>query len=683
VRALVVELGVEEIPSEYLPGLIADLRQLTLRALAEERLDAIDLEADGTPRRLVVWGRIPDQQAPRRQEVLGPPVAVAYGTDGAPTPAAEGFARRVGVAVAELVTVDGRVAARVDAPVADAATVVTARMSRILGEQLAAPRAMRWSSDDVKFVRPVRWILALLDAEVLPIAALGQKAGRTTYGNRTDHPEAMVVASAAAYPGVLAAAGVELVSGQRRRLVADGAAKLAAAAGGSARWPAVEGEVADLVEWPAVFRGQFDPAYLRVPEEILTTAMVHHQRYLPVTDASGHLLPYFIGVANGHRDDMSDVIHGNERVLRARLADAAFFYDEDQRTSTAARQAQLAGMMYRDQMGTYQDKTARLVELAERWGARLGLTSEEQAALVRAAALAKLDLVTHVVGEFPELEGVMGGVYARQAGEPASVAEAVGSQYQPRTAADPLPPSRVARALSLLDRLDELASGTAAGLAVSGSQDPFGLRRSALALGRLLVDGGFGHEAGGEVNQDELLRAGLAACGVESPDAAAALHQLVAGRLRTWLEGAAPADVVEAVLAAPAPWTSIRPRLAMLAALRVDDTWTAVAQTAKRISRLVGDTPPAAGQMHPEPEASALAAALADSVRGGRDWSRWPEYAARLAERVARFFDALMVMDPDPAVRGRRLALLAAVRAFLCDPVDWSRISTEVGDTVS
>lgn len=669
-RSFVVELGVEEIPSSYLPALIAELRDKFAAALARERLVTGALTVDGTPRRLAAWGMLPEQQAPERRRLSGPPLGVAY-RDGAPTPAAVGFARRAGVTVANLGSDGERLVAEVEAPVEPAETVLSRLLPDVL-HGLEAPRPMRWRNDDVRFVRPVRWLLALLGDEVLPVSAFGLEAGRRTWGNRTDHPGPVVLGRAEDYGECLDDLRVMVSSAQRRQVVTEQAAALAAEVGGTADHPVVVEEVADLVEWPTVFRGRFDAALLDVPTAILVSAMVHHQRYLPVA-ADGVLLPYFIGARNGVGEALDAVVAGNERVLAARLADAAFFYAADRATSEAERRRRLRGMTYREGLGSYQDKADRLTTAAAAWADRLGLTGAEPAALLRAASLAKLDLVTHVVGEFPDLEGVMGGVYAEAAGEPAAVAEALAGQYQPRTAADPLPPGRVGRALSLLDHLDDLASGVALGVPVTGSSDPFGQRRAALAVGRILVEGGLG-----PVNHRALLAEALTQVGVSDPGPGVeSLVSLIESRLRSWLEAGLPSDVVDAALAAPADWASLSERLAMLRRFAATPSWGQVATAARRVARLSAGTEPAPpGTIHPEPAAAALAGQLAALQAAPPAWEGWPAAAESLVEPVAHFFEALMVMDPDPQVRSRRLALVAAVSAWLHHPLDWTRVTS-------
>ncbi len=670
-RPFVVELGLEELPSSQLPALIADLRAKFTAAVDRERLTTGALTVDGTPRRLAAWGTVAEEQTPERRRLVGPPLAVAY-RDGVPTAAAVGFARRAGVDVMRLESDGGRVVADVEAPV-EGVERVLARMLPDVLEGLEAPRPMRWRDDEVRFVRPVRWLMALVGEEVLPVSAFGIAAGRCTWGNRTDHPDAVSLARADEYVPRLFEIGVMVSSAQRRQVVAAGAHELAAEVGGQANQPGVVEEVADLVEWPTVFRGRFAPTLLDVPAAILASAMVHHQRYLPVT-RDGALLPYFIGARNGVGEALDAVVAGNERVLAARLADAAFFYAADRETAESERRERLRGMTYREGLGSYQDKTERLVAAANAWGQRLGLCGAESVALVRAASLAKLDLVTHVVGEFPELEGVMGSVYAEAAGESALSAAAIAGQYQPRTAADPLPPGRVDRALSLLDHLDDLASGVALGVPVTGSSDPFGQRRAALAVGRILVEGGLG-----PVDQRELLADALARVGVPDPTTGVeSLVSLIESRLKSWLEAGVPADVLEAALAAPSDWASLPERLAMLRRFATTPGWGRVATAAKRVGRLSAGVEPAPGgaQGHPEPTAAALATKLEALRAVPPPWEGWPLAAESLVEPVAQFFDAVMVMDPDPAVRARRLGLVAAVSAWLHGPVDWTRVTS-------
>jgi glycyl-tRNA synthetase beta chain len=673
---VVVELGVEEIPSAYLAGLIADLRGRAVTALEAARLGATGLVVDGTPRRLVLMADVDPVQAPERRRVRGPALTAAYDADGRPTAALRGFLTRVGV-TAEAVTpgegADAKyVVALVESPVARAEEVLPGVLAAVL-EGLEVPRSMRWTAGDVRFVRPVRWLLALLGDRVLAVQAFGVTAGRTTYGNRTDHPEALTVARADEYPEVLERARVMLARDRRRHAILTRGRELAEAAGGTlAVDAALLDEVTDLVEWPVPFLGAFDPAYLAVPAPILTTAMVHHQRYFPVHDAAGRLLPRFVGVRNGEGLDLAQVVAGNERVLRARLADAAFFYEEDRRTPLADLVPRLDEVVFHRRLGTYGDKTRRVVRLATGLAGALHLDAAEAAALERAAYLAKADLLTHVVGEFPELQGVIGGIYAAEQGEPPLVATAIRDQYRPGFQGDQLPETRVGQALSLLDRLDTLAGMEAHRLTPTGSEDPLGFRRMALGVARILVSGALG-----PVALADLVRVALSPFDADDAPHIARVLEFVAQRVRGWLGETYRGDLVDAVLAAPTPWDSLQERLEHLAGWSGQPEFLDVLTAFKRVINLAGETPVPAAATYPAGPERDLDEALREAEAHAVTWAAYWEAARSLKEPVDRFLDAVLVMDPDPAVRARRLGLLARVGAFLGRGADLTRVTGE------
>ncbi|MCL8208958.1 MAG: glycine--tRNA ligase subunit beta [Actinomycetia bacterium] len=674
----VLEIGVEEIPSAYLRPLVAQLEAAAREGFAAERLEVADLEALGTPRRLVLLGRVAEHQRRQTRTVRGPAWHVAYDAVGRPTRAAEGFARRLGVPVEALTRGRGEDAGYVVAEVTTSAEPAAAVLPRVLvqaGERLAPPRTMRWTADDVRFIRPVRWVVALLGDKVLEAVTLfGVRADRITYGNRTDAPGPHPVPDAAVYRSVLRDLGVEPDPAAREGVILRDGSALAREAGGElAAPPALLAEVADLVEWPVPFLGRFDPAYLEVPAPILETAMEKHQRYFPVK-AGERMLPAFVGVRNGTGLDLARVIAGNEKVLRARLADAVFFWREDRRTPLAARVPGLDGVVLHARLGTMGEKVRRLMRLGAELGPRLGLTAEETGWLVRAAELAKADLLTHVVGEFPELQGIMGGIYAAADGEPEAVARAVGEHYRPQSAADALPATRVGQALALLDRLDALAGAEVAGLKPTGSEDPFALRRAALGAARILIDGRLA-----AVPVGELAAAALGMLDAATPERVRAVVDFVTARVRAWLAEEARGDLVDAVLAADAPWDSLRNRLATLVEWSRAGEFGGVLTTFKRVAHIAGDAEPAVGggwPVGPERDlADALAAAEAASADGR--WDAYWEAARALRGPVDRFFDAVLVMDPDPAVRARRLGLLAAVGRFLRRGADLTRVTGE------
>jgi glycyl-tRNA synthetase beta chain len=685
-RHLVVELGVEELPSAYLPGLIADLNRRGQERFRTARLAVEDWVVDGTPRRLALLARVAPTQWPETRRVRGPALRAARGPDGGWTRAAEGFAARVGVgldALAEGRGADaGYVVADVASPVADAATVLTAVLPPLL-EEIEAPRTMRWRVDDVRFVRPVRWLVALLDDAVLPITAYGVAADRVTYGNRTDHPGAFRLSHAARYLADLKRLGVLLGSEARRAAIRERGAALAAGVGGTLE---INGElldeVADLVEWPVPFLGRFDTAFLSLPEPVLKTAMEHHQRYFPVRNEAGTgLLPCFVGVRNGEGLDLDQVVAGNERVLKARLTDARFFYEEDLKQRLDERVAGLDGMVYQSALGTYGDKTRRLVALAGTMAEMMSLEPTEAGWLRRAAELAKADLLTHLVGEFPELQGVMGGIYAAAAGEPEAVATAIAEQYRPLRPGDPLPASRVGQALALADRLDTLAGMVARGLTPTGSEDPLAFRRSALGVARLMMDGTLP-----PVDREALAAAALEPFGARDPEQVRQLWDFVAARARSYLSERYRADLVDACLAAPVSWNSLRERLDHLTEWSGSPDFAAVLTTFKRVVRIAEGAAPSAGPFPEGPEA-ALGAAVAEAEAAAPEaelawgdcgaWARYWAACRALKEPVDRFFDAVLVMDPDPDVRARRLGLVARVARFLGWGADLGRVTGE------
>jgi glycyl-tRNA synthetase beta chain len=682
-RAFALELGVEEMPSRFVPDLVDQLHRLLAEAFQRHRLPHADLWVDATPRRLWAVGQVEERQEASARRVKGPPLDRARLPDGSWSPAALGFARRVGLAPEALAPGDGPEEGYLVATVTDPADPADKVLPAVWQDAVAGlevPRTMRWNAGDARFVRPVRWVLALLDDEVLAVEMFGLKAGRLTFGNRTDHPEAVAVSRAEEYLPTLERLKVEATTAARRRRIEDGAARLAAEVGGrSVLPPALLAEVADLVEWPVPFLGRFDVEFLRVPAPVLETAMMHHQRYFPVRGEEG-LLPAFVGVRNGEGTRLDQVVAGNEKVLRARLADARFFFAEDQKRSLEDRVDALDGVVFHAQLGTYGDKRRRLERLAEKAAPILGLDAAETRALRRAATLAKADLLTHVVGEFPELQGVMGGIYARLDGEADWVAAALADQYHPDGADDRLPEGRVAQGLALLDRLDTLAGFERAGLRPRGSEDPFALRRAALGVLRLVTEGNLP-----AVDLDALVELALEEYGDVEAEHRLGVVEFVLARARAYWGASYRADVVEAAIAGTAPLTSLPARLSQLAARLGRPEFETLATTYKRAAHLAGSAAPDRRDRYPEAAEQQLARALeaAERAAGGdaADDPYW-EAAVALGPAVAHFFDQVLVMDPDPDVRARRLGLLAAVAAFLRRGADLSRITGERGVTV-
>ncbi|MGC8486918.1 MAG: glycine--tRNA ligase subunit beta [Clostridia bacterium] len=680
-RHFLLEMGVEEIPTAYLGVLTDELGSAVRAGLLSRRLPSEELHAAGTPRRLAVYGRVAERQQAARRRVKGPPLERARGSDGAYTPAAEGFARRLGIPVAALEVGEGTDAGYVVATVDEPETAVEELLPALLEEAMASlhpARNMRWANDDTRFIRPVRWLVALLDDAVLPVTAFGLRADRTSYGNRTDYPGPFAIAHARTYSEELKARHVELHHADRTRRIRERGVELAGEVHGTlALYPGLLDEVADLVEWPVPFRGTFDAAALTVPAEILETAMVHHQRYFPVMSGPNTLHHAFVGVRNGEGIDLSGVIRGNEKVLSARLADARFFYDEDLGVRLESRVADLDRVVFHQALGTLGDKRRRMEEIAGALAAPLGLSEGARADLLRAAALAKTDLLTHVVGEFPELQGTMGGVYAVIQGEPPAVADALRGQYHPAGPDDDLPDGVVSQALALVDRLDTLAGMQARGLLPTGSEDPFGFRRQGLGLARLLMEGELA-----AVQVRELLAVAFSVWEAHDLGLVDALLEFLRARLRGYLTARARTDVVDAVLHGEAPWGTLKARLDELTRRIAEGDFDAMAVTFKRVKNLTAGVAPHLHDQYPQPDEAALHAALAQALaedQGDAGDRRYWDRVTALYEPVADFFDRVLVMDPDPVVRQRRLGLLAAVGEFLGRGADLSRITGERG----
>jgi len=712
---VVFEIGTEELPPQAAWDGAHQLREAAVAAFAAARIPTGEVRAYSTPRRLALVAEgVAGRQADLVREVRGPAAKAAFSSDGRPTSAAEGFARSQGVPVASLerrTTPQGEYLYAVRRETGAATAQVLVTLLPQLASGLAFPKPMRWGTGTVKFARPVRWVLALLDRRILACEFAGVRAGRLTYGHRILHPMPVGVPSAEAYEAVLRWSFVLLNPAERRERIASAAARAAEEAGGR---PILDADLLDetvqLVEWPEAFAGRFADEFLALPREVLITVMQHHQKYFAVEDASGRLLPAFVAIRNGDAQGLAVVREGNEWVLRARLADARFFFEEDRTKPLAARVEELGGLVFLDKLGTMAQKTQRLEALA-RW---LGDALEDRvaeatvAALVRAAHLSKADLVTQMVRELPELQGIMGGIYARLDGEPEAVADAIREQYLPRGAL--LPRTEGGAYLALLDKLDTLVGALAAGMTPSGSQDPYGLRRAANGIVAILLDRGV------RVSVTALCLAAADQHGAHDPErhrrTVAEVTAFLRQRLRTVLiEEGIGYDVVDAALAAevdgggdPDDYVAAVARARALWAFRNEPDFTRVYAAFDRASRIVPKG--FAGRVEAARIVAPAERALLESVEAaGRDlaglWrddapgvspsaqdaltARYGEILRRLAslaDPVDRFFTDVLVMDPDDAVRDNRLALLASVVALIRPVADLSRVVVAEGKPV-
>ncbi len=680
-RDFLMEIGAEELPAEDLDLALEQLRSAVPEAFAAARLSHGEILIEGTPRRVAVLVRdVAPVQADEERVIKGPPARVAYDASGQPTKAALGFARSNNVPVESLQVRDfeGReYVVAVQVVRGQQAVEVLGPLAVQLIERLRFPRSMRWNATGVSFSRPIRWLVGLLGDTIVPFSYAGVASGRTSRGIRPDESEEIEIPAAEAYEEAMSRHHVVLSIAARQGAIVEQGQLLAAEAGGEmADDRGLLAAVANMVEWPTVVRGSFAPEYLHLPEPVLVTVMREHQYYFPVLK-DGHLLPSFLAVTNGYALDWDGVRHGNEEVLRARFADAAFFYRADRSQPLSAFVPQLATLTFQTDLGSMLDKTRRLERLVPALAEPLGLTPEEKAVAERAAFLCKADLATKMVVEHTSLQGIMGAHYARHAGEPEAVAEAIAEQYLPRSVGDPLPASRAAKVLALADRLDSLVGLFAVGLAPTGSADPYALRRAALGVVQIAL----GLDA-----PLSLSAAVDAAASVQPRAVAPQVRQdvltFIQQRLRGYLlEQGLSYDVVDAVLAGQGD----RPLLAARAARELQQAvsapdWNSILVAYARTVRITRDLTEQY-ELHPErftePATKALHEAYLRAAAHVAAEPQMPALVAALRELIGpivRFFEDVLVMAEDPAVRENRLALLQRIAALPRGIADLSRL---------
>lgn len=685
-RDILIEIGTEELPPKALPKLSAAFEQGVVEGLAEAGVPADGCVAYAAPRRLALWLKaVPLRQADREELRRGPALQAAFDDEGRPTKAAEGFARSVGVTVDALERLEtdkgAWLAYRMQIPGRATAELLPEIVGHAL-DCLPVPKRMRWGSGDVEFVRPVHWVCMLQGSEVVPATVLGLEAGNTTRGHRFHCPQPLRVAEPAAYAPLLETEGRVLASfAERREAIRAQLLDAAARLGGTVRIDEeLLDEVTALVEWPVAIAGNFEERFLDVPHEALILTMQDNQKYFPVVDEEGRLLPHFITIANIESRDPDRVREGNERVIRPRFADAEFFWNQDRRRPLASHLPELEHVVFQKQLGTLADKTRRLVRLSEALADMLGV---DVAQARRAAELSKCDLMTSMVYEFPELQGIMGRYYAAHDGEPGEVPRALEEQYLPRHAGDALPATGAGRVLALADRLDTLLGIFAIGQKPSGNRDPFGLRRAALGILRILIEGRLALDLEALLQQAaEGLRSQI-----EVPDTAVEeAFDFCIERLRAWYldQGISP-QVFEAVRAVrPREPLDFDRRIHAVAAFAQLPEAEALAAANKRIGNILrkaaeaGETVPEGvdGSLLKEEAEQALALEVdrvANAVAPLFDEGAYQAALERLAELrpvVDRFFDEVMVMVEDEALRRNRLALLRRLQGLFLAVAD-------------
>lgn len=685
-RDFLVELGTEELPPKALQRLSHAFRDELVQGIEAANLAHGSVTAYATPRRLAVLvEELATQQADQSIERRGPALAAAFDAAGKPTKAAEGFARSCGTtvdALEKLETDKGAWLVFRGEQKGQAAAVLLPQLVQAALHKLPIPKRMRWGSGRAEFVRPVHWLMMLLGDEVVQGEVLGVASGNTTHGHRFHSKQPIRVESPSSYEAQLEQEGRVVVSfEQRRERVRQQVEHAARDAGGRAVVDdELLDEVAALVEWPVAVVGGFEETFLAVPAEALISSMQGHQRYFPVRDAEGRLMPVFVTVANIESRDPDAVKRGNERVIRPRLWDAAFFWNQDRKRSLESRIESQRDVVFQQQLGTLYAKTERVAGLCGYLAAELGA---DGGLATRAGWLSRCDLSTDMVGEFPELQGIMGRYYAVHDQEPAAVAQALDEQYRPRFAGDDVAESEIGEILAISDRADTLMGIFAIGRGPSGDKDPFGLRRAALGLLRTVI----------ERNLDIDLRALLEKASNQLPSAVNAAEHVEAvfefclERLRSYYaEQGVATELFDAVAALrpSRPLDFHRRLLACRAFVQLPEA-DALAAANKRIRNILRksqDTVPASVNeaLLQDPEEQALHRALTSAAAAVEPLvaeHRYEESLTRLAhlrEPVDRFFDRVLVMAEEPDVRGNRLALLGQMEALFLGIADVSRL---------
>ena len=688
-HTLAFEIGVEEIPAFDLDSANKQLEKMVPAAFADARIPYDSIEIHSSPRRLIVMAYgVADATEALVEEYKGPAAKIAFDADGNPTKAAIGFARGKGLSPESLERHEVNGTEYVFATKNIPATPVADLLPDVLAGFITAikwPRSCRWAAYREYFVRPVRWIVAMLDDVVLPVSFAGAESSNFTMGHRVLAPGKHAVDTAANLLDVIRAAYVIPTQAERERIIREGVAAIEAETGFTADLPAKTLlEVVNLSEYPQPLVSTFDEEFLQVPEEIIVDAMLMHQRYFPLYDAAGKLTNKFIIVSNGNPECAATIIDGNERVVRARLDDAKFFYEEDLKHPLESYIEKLDKVVFQESLGTVRQKAERLEKLACALSADAQLSAADAADAKRAARLCKADLVTNAVIEFTSVQGVMGSYYAAASGETPQVAQAIGQHYQPRFAGDALPDTTVGKLVALADKLDTICGLFAVGQGPTGSSDPFALRRSAIGIVNML-------EAGLPISLaaaiDESL-ASFAAQGVAF-DAAAVRAEVVdffVTRTKVMLRDAGVnADTIDAVLAAGVEEPAvISQRAHALEDARANDaeTFDNLATAYARANNL---RKPELGEdvddaLLTEPE-RALAGAVATAEQAVASALASDDFAAALSQLAALrapidgFFANVMVMDEDAALRDNRLRLLNRFVAVFANVADFGKMA--------
>lgn len=669
-KDLLLEIGTEEIPARFIPNILSQMKSDMEAKLAELRLAFAGVEVYATPRRLTLCVReVAEQQPDQTKENKGPSVKIAFDADGNPSKAAQGFARGQKVDPKDLVVKDDYVYAIVHEKGQETANLLPSVLEElILG--LNFPKNMRWANLDFKFVRPIRWLLAVWENVRIPLAIAGVASDMFTMGHRFLGAGKVEVTSVADYFAKLKDNFVMLDPKEREQVIVEQIEALAAKEGGKADITEdLLEEVVYLVEYPTALCGSFEDKYLALPPEAVITPMREHQRYFPVLDQDGALMPRFITVRNGSADHLEVVQHGNERVLRARLDDAKFFYEEDKKQTLADRVDKLKTIVFQEGLGTIYDKAVRLQELAVFVAQEAGIAVDE-AELRRAALLVKTDLLTGMVGEFSELQGIMGREYARLDGETDAVAEAIFEHYLPRFAGDVLPQTDIGRIVGIADKIDNIVATFSRGLIPTGSQDPYALRRQALGIAHIAIEAGYSVSLASVAGKAAQL---LGLDEAKSQELSKAVHDFFVLRMKNILsDEGVRYDIVDAVLEAGCDDLA---DTAQRAHVLQDHDFSIAVQALTRVSNLVKDSEQldVDTTLFEEAAEGALWEAFG-AVKDVKSHEQRLAALVTLAQPIDKFFADVMVMAKDEAVKNNRIALLNHIKQFAGVLADFRKI---------
>lgn len=688
--ALLFEIGTEEIPARFMNGALKELKKLAQDLLTENRLAFQGLNTYGTPRRLALYiENLAERQSDMVKEVKGPPKKAAFDAEGNPTKAALGFAKSQGVSIEDLEIRDVGKAEYLFAVVHEKGKETQEILPGILEKLVTSlnfPKPMRWGSEGMRFVRPIRWLVALYGDQVIDIEIAGVRSGRETQGHRFLCQQPVVLNQPEEYLEKLEQGYVVVDQKCRRELIWEQIEKEAHQVGGRVE-PDEEllEEVTYLVEYPTALCGSFDEKYLQLPQEVLITPMKEHQRYFPVWSEDDGLMAQFITVRNGNKDHLDNVRAGNEKVLLARLADAEFFYQEDQKTPLKEQLEKLEKVVFQESLGTVAEKVARIKELACYIAKEASWDDKTIDLVAETANLAKADLVTLMVNEFPELQGIMGGYYAQLENYDELIAQGIREHYQPRFAGDAVPQSPTGIAVSIADKIDTIAGCFLIGLIPTGSQDPYALRRQALGICHTIIDNGLNISLSQLIAKACELYQGIVKDGEQENVQENILH-FFRQRIENILEEEEGLryDVVDAVLAVGFDnLTETKKRAQALAEFSQQPAFKNLATAFTRASNLSKNAPPLTvdeANFVEEVEKNLYEAvnkveSLVEKEIAQGDYLAALEVLSHLQEPVDKFFEDVMVMVEDTKIKDNRLALLQRVVQTTFKIADLSKLA--------